>query len=277
MACTTCGSRSGGGRCCGGGSSIGPTGPTGPTGISAAGSTGPTGSSGTVGPTGPAGGATLTGPTGGTGPSGSAGFTGPAGAAASTGATGPTGLSAIGPTGATGAAGASSNTGATGPTGPGFTGPTGTAGGAGATGPTGAGGPAGSTGINGQIFKFSGVLVTSNVSTVTGYLPDLGNNGASPANSSPISYPTPVAFSITSLSVTALATPGVSGQTITVNVLKNGAGTGLAVTFLSPFSNGTVRSDTVSPISYAVGDKLDVQVVAGPVGNGTFPFSAMVG
>lgn len=275
MACTTCGSNSGGPRCCGGTSTVGPTGPTGPTGISAAGSTGPTGLAGAAGPTGPAGGSTQTGPTGPTGGTGTLGLTGPAGAAASTGATGPTGAATTGPTGNTGAAGASSNTGATGPTGAANTGPTGTGGQTGPTGPTGGAGPTGPTGAGAQFFKFSGVLVTSGGGGTSAYLADLGNSGASPALSTQIGYAAAKSYTISAVAATLLASVLGSGA-ITLNVLKNNVATGLGVTWTTPISAPVTLTDAISPITYAVGDRLDVQVTATAVTPGTVPFSATV-
>lgn len=154
----------------------GPQGPAGP-----AGANGAPGAAGAQGPVGPMG---LPGPGGATGPAGPAGATGPAGLAGVQGATGAQGpVGPVGPAGAAGAAGPqgpAGPAGATGPAGPtgaqgpagpqGIAGPTGAQGLPGATGPAGPAGPAGASAPSGGV---QGVLVCSNVPTVTSPLAGL--------------------------------------------------------------------------------------------------------
>lgn len=225
----------------------GSTGPTGPTGLAGdPGVTGPTGPGvGATGPTGPD--STVPGPTGPTGPTGLAGDPG---------VTGPTGpdSTVIGPTG---------------PTGPsGLTGATGLTGSTGATGSIGATGPAGSGGL----LKFSGNCQTSNDGPVTSFLADAGNT-ATLSQTTPVSYPIPIARSIANMAVT-ISPDFLPNTQAVVELLKNGVLVpGFTLTFLAAGTQNVVAG----PVVFNPGDSLDMRVSGD--GNESFIISvaAMLG
>ena len=160
-------------------------------------------------------------------------------------------------------------TGPTGPTGPtGSTGPTGYTGSTGPTGPTGATGYTGPTGSAGptarSVLKFSGVAAPGDEGEVS-YLEDFGVGlGIGSLITLAPSYPAPVDFAVLIMATNLLAGFVVpqNGQ-IRIELLKNGAPTGFATTYV--FGSGVKQFSAggIGPTAFAgppTMDTFDVRV-----------------
>jgi hypothetical protein len=187
-----------------------------------------------------------------------------------TGAQGPEGpTGATGADGANGANGADGAAGATGPAGP--TGAQGATGAAGATGADGATGAAGTNGTNG-FTVLAGGGGTDNPNTTYapwGMILETTSEAGAQVGS-------PVAGTISNLSIRATSDAGNSGDSYVMNVRKNGANTGITCTITDTSST---CSDTLHTVSVAVGDLLSLQAVAvgGPASEPAFQWSVRIG
>ena len=205
-----------------------------------------------------------TGRTGGTGATGGTGVTGPSGG--NTGGTGATGIT--GGTGATGVTGVTGGTGATGPSG-------GVTGGTGATGATGVGitGGTGATGATADAgpFKFSGSFPIP-AGNLNRWMADVG-----PGNNlsfDPPSYPQPTARSFTHLT-TNLQGPLLDGESIIVQLFKNGGTQAMSVTYTGPDPGGVLLD--VGLVTFVPGDTFDLRVAFfGSGRSGTVILSAIL-
>lgn len=148
----------------------------------------------------------------------------------------------------------------------------------GATGPT---GPAG-TAIN--LLKFSGLAdVAGEILVVTTYLADTGVFAGSAALTVAPSYPASIPFEVGSFATnvfSALTIPG--GGFVRFELVKNAEQLGeviVATITYNPGDTGGIKTTTFAPVSFAIGDTIDVRVVTSPgvaIGT-TITVSAMVG
>ena len=152
----------------------------------------------------------------------------------------------------------------------------------GATGPTGPTGPTGLTGPTGPVsptagalLKFSGVLNTSEVSTVS-FLADWGTGtGTSGLISAAPSYPFAVQHDIRNLAVRVGTVVGAPGGTIVFDLLKNGSPTTLTVTYTvgDPIGNLPVA---IGLVTFLQGDQIDLRATTSGI-TGQTDVSATVG
>jgi hypothetical protein len=186
------------------------------------------------------------------------GATGAIGAAGASGAQGP-----IGPTGAVGATGGQ---GPIGPTGAGTTGAQGPAGPAGATGAQGPAGPTGSTSL--ASFEWDAQFNNGNYAGSPLFFSPTttnSNNGATTmANSNGNIGYVPLACTVVSLSVGAVATIGGSGgaDSATFAIYHNGAATGMACTATVGVAAGSAAGCTTAAGTFSVqpGDALSLRL-----------------
>lgn len=241
----------------------GPQGPAGPMGFPGApGPAGPMGAPGLPGPAGPTG---LAGPAGPQGPPGLAGPAGPAGP------TGPTGLA--GPAGPQGPQGLAGPAGPAGPTGlTGSTGPAGPAGPAGPTGPPGPAGPQGPSGVAKGIAYLVGFQNPGEEQgmtlfvPVTGFTPDIHNN----TTIGPQSMASPIACTLSGLSVSANNFNTPASDTTTITVYQNQTATSMSCS-VTTSGNKSSCTDSTHTLAVSQGDLLTI----GFVETNATPFNAL--
>ncbi len=141
------------------------------------------------------------------------------------------------------------------------------------TGPQGDPGAAGPPGTSINILKFSGATAISEI-VVPSFLSDSGP-GSTPTLVAP-SYPAPVPYTVGSFTANII-TPLVIDPTgfVQFQLFKNGVIIA-TITYNAGDTNG-IKTTTFSPVSFAVGDTIDVGVVVAPLIEASLAVSAMVG
>jgi hypothetical protein len=116
----------------------------------------------------------------------------------------------------------------------------------------------GGSGSGGSILKFSGRVSSLDAGVSTTYLADPSTQTGT--SLTPQGYPIGVARTFDTLAVN-LGTTLAGNQSIVVNVLKNGAPTGLTVAFSGAGPTSGVVIGNQASVDFAATDKLDLQAI----------------